>query len=58
MKIAEKGFTLIEITLVMVLIAILIAITTPLVSSVIIRNDLVSAHESLYTTLLRAQQLS
>jgi|GEM_PF-909640 len=58
MRRVYKGFTLIEITLVMVLIAILIAITTPLVSSVIIRNDLVSAHESLYTTLLRAQQLS
>lgn len=54
----KKGFTLVEITLVIVLIAILIAITTPLVSSVIIRNDLGSAHESLYNVLLRAQQLS
>jgi prepilin-type N-terminal cleavage/methylation domain-containing protein len=54
----NKGFTLIEITLVIILIAILLAITTPLVSSVVIRSDLVSSHESLYNTLLRAQQLS
>lgn len=54
----KKGFTLVEITLVIVLIAILIAITTPLVSSVVTRNDLSAAHESLYNVLLRAQQLS
>jgi prepilin-type N-terminal cleavage/methylation domain-containing protein len=54
----QKGFTLVEITLVIVLISILIAITTPLLSSVVIRNDLISAHESLYNALLRAQQLS
>lgn len=54
----NKGFTLIEVTLVIVLIAILLSITTPLVSSVIIRSDLGSAHESLYNALLRAQQLS
>jgi prepilin-type N-terminal cleavage/methylation domain-containing protein len=54
----NKGFTLVEITLVMVLISILIAITTPLVSNVIARNDVGTAHESLYNSLLRAQQLS
>ena len=58
MKSAYKGFTLIEITLVMVLIAILLAITTPLVSSVVTRNDVGGALESLYNGLLRAQQLS
>ncbi|NBP56566.1 type II secretion system protein, partial [bacterium] len=58
MKAKYKGFTLIEITLVMVLISILIAITTPLVSNVIARNDVGSAHEALYNALLRAQQLS
>lgn len=58
MKTKYKGFTLIEITLVIVLISILIAITTPLVSNVIARNDVGSAHESLYNALLRAQQLS
>jgi len=58
MKSAYKGFTLIEITLVIVLIAILLAITTPLVSSVVNRNDVGVAHESLYNGLLRAQQLS
>lgn len=58
MKAKYKGFTLIEITLVMVLISILIAITTPLISNVIARNDVGSAHESLYNALLRAQQLS
>jgi prepilin-type N-terminal cleavage/methylation domain-containing protein len=58
MKGIYKGFTLIEITLVIVLIAILIAITTPLVSNIVIRSDLSSAHESLYNALLRAQQLS
>lgn len=58
MKSAHKGFTLIEITLVMVLIAILLAITTPLVSSVVTRNDVGAAHESLYNGLVRAQQLS
>lgn len=58
MKSAYKGFTLIEITLVIVLIAILLAITTPLVSSLVNRNDVGVAHESLYNGLLRAQQLS
>jgi prepilin-type N-terminal cleavage/methylation domain-containing protein len=58
MKGKYKGFTLIEITLVIVLISILLLITTPLVSSVVIRNDLGSSHESLYNALLRAQQLS
>jgi prepilin-type N-terminal cleavage/methylation domain-containing protein len=58
MKSKYKGFTLIEITLVIVLISILLAITTPLVSSVVVRNDLGSAHEALYNALLRAQQLS
>ena len=58
MKAKYKGFTLVEITIVMVLISILIAITTPLVSNVIARNDVGSAHESLYNALLRAQQLS
>jgi prepilin-type N-terminal cleavage/methylation domain-containing protein len=58
MKTKYKGFTLVEITLVMVLISILIAITTPLVSNVVARNDVGSAHESLYNALLRAQQLS
>jgi prepilin-type N-terminal cleavage/methylation domain-containing protein len=58
MKSKYKGFTLIEITLVIVLISILLLITTPLVSSVVIRNDLGSSHESLYNALLRAQQLS
>jgi len=53
MKAKYKGFTLIEITLVMVLISILIAITTTLVSNVIARNDVGSAHESLYNALLR-----
>jgi prepilin-type N-terminal cleavage/methylation domain-containing protein len=54
----NKGFTLIEITLVIVFIAILLAITTPLVFNVVARNDVGSAHESLYNAILRAQQLS
>lgn len=58
MKTEYKGFTLVEITLVMVLISILLVITTPLVSNVVARNDVGSAHESLYNSLLRAQQLS
>jgi type II secretory pathway pseudopilin PulG len=53
-----KAFTLIEVTLSIILIGALIAITTPLVSSITIRNDLSSAHESLYNALLRAQNLS
>lgn len=58
MKVKYKGFTLIEITLVVVLISILIVITTPLVSNVVALNDVGSSHESLYNALLRAQQLS
>ncbi|MEX0596637.1 MAG: prepilin-type N-terminal cleavage/methylation domain-containing protein, partial [Candidatus Paceibacterota bacterium] len=53
-----NGFTLIEITLVMVLIGILTTITIPLVSNTIVRTDVNAAHESLYNALLRAQQLS
>jgi len=53
-----KGFTIIEVTLAILLISILIAITTPLVSNVVSRADLNSAHESLYNALLRAQNLS
>jgi prepilin-type N-terminal cleavage/methylation domain-containing protein len=58
MKKINKGFTLIEISLSIVLIAILISITTPLTSGIIARAELNSAHESLYNSLLRAQQLS
>ena len=58
MKNKYKAFTLIEVTLSIILIGALIAITTPLVSSITIRNDLSSAHESLYNALLRAQNLS
>lgn len=58
MKTEYKGFTLVEITLVMVLISILLVITTPLVSNIVARNDVGSAHELLYNSLLRAQQLS
>jgi prepilin-type N-terminal cleavage/methylation domain-containing protein len=54
----QSGFTLIEIVLVFVLVAILIAITTPLVVDTLRRVDLTSAHESLYNALNRAQQLS
>jgi|GEM_PF-179849 len=56
--IKKKGFTLLEITLVIVLLSILMVITTPLVSNVINRTELISAHESLYNALLRAQTLS
>lgn len=58
MKNVQYGFTLVEITLVMVLIAILITITTPLVVDVVTKADLSSAHESLYNSLLSAQKLS
>lgn len=53
-----KGFTIIEVTLAILLISILIAITTPLVSNVVGRADLNSAHESLYNAILKAQSLS
>lgn len=58
MRKINKGFTLIEISLSIVLIAILISITTPLTSGIIARAELNSAHESLYNSLLRTQQLS
>lgn len=58
MKNQRKGFTLIEVTLSILLISILIGITTPLVSNVVSMADLNSAHESLYNTILRAQNLS
>ena len=54
----QSGFTLIEIVLVFILVAILIAITTPLVVDTVRRADLTAAHESLYNALNRAQQLS
>lgn len=58
MKRKRKGFTLIEVTLAILLISILIGITTPLVSNVVSRADLNAAHESLYNSILRAQNLS
>lgn len=58
MKKQRKGFTLIEVTLSILLIAILITITTPLVSNVVSRAELSTAHESLYNSILRAQNLS
>jgi prepilin-type N-terminal cleavage/methylation domain-containing protein len=54
----KPGFTLLEISLVVVLIAIMIAITTPLAIDAVIKADLNSSHESLYISLLRAQKLS
>ena len=54
----KKGFTLIEITLGIILLVVIIAITTPLVSNVVRRAELNSAHESLYNSILRAQNLS
>jgi prepilin-type N-terminal cleavage/methylation domain-containing protein len=58
MKHTYKAFTLIEISLVMVLISILTTITISLVASIVIRTDVNVAHESLYNALLRAQKLS
>lgn len=58
MKTFRSGFTLIEILLVFTLIMLLMVITTPLVVGVIQRIDLTSAQESLYNSLLRAQNLS
>lgn len=58
MKKFRSGFTLIEILLVFALIMMLMAITTPLVVGVLQRIDVTSAQESLYTALLRAQNLS
>ena len=54
----QSGFTLIEIVLAFVLVAILIAITTPIVVDTVRRADLNAAHESLYNALNRAQKLS
>lgn len=54
----KSGFTLIEVSLVIVLIAIIIAITTPLAIDAVTKADLNSAYESLYGALLRAQKLS
>ncbi|MEY3471119.1 MAG: hypothetical protein RLZZ223_469 [Candidatus Parcubacteria bacterium] len=58
MKKFKSGFTLIEVSLVIVLISIIIAITTPLAIDTVVKVDLNAAHESLYGALLRAQKLS
>lgn len=58
MKKLKSGFTLIEVSLVIVLIAIIIAITTPLAVDAVIKADLNAAYESLYGALSRAQKLS
>ena len=58
MRKISKGFTIIEVTLVLILISILISVTTPILSSIINRADLNTSHESLYNSLIRAQNLS
>jgi len=53
-----KGFTILEILMVITLIGILIVITVPLAANIVNRAELNSAHESLYNSILRAQNLS
>jgi len=53
-----KGFTILEILMVITLIGILIVITVPLAANIVNRTELNSAHESLYNSILRAQNLS
>lgn len=53
-----KGFTILEILMVITLIGILIVITVPLAANIVNRTELNSIHESLYNSILRAQNLS
>ncbi len=54
----KVGFTLIEMLLVMALMGIILALTTPIYSLFQTKNDLDLATESIKTALYRAQTLS